>query len=434
MQRLPPSIISGNADGYICHLNLSTANGIYLYLGLSNSESGGDAGPSFTGAAKSSLGIAVRAANGTTKKWRLGALSTATPTDPYRWTGASIPAALVTALKAENAQVVLVDTANANVNWNDLTFGGVSADTEGVGVNNVLILKDRRLRVWRGDDEVDITVGGTPGATYRLPTLLDSDRWLGLDADTEKLYTLRVGADLHLARLPYSSIGNPAHSGTQQQLRAVITAGPAAGMLWDSDVSGAGSLAAGYDLELAAGLTIGSLEMLPKPQGANEVARMEITSGDNQELNLATNKGSFTGDNQLIAGLSVGAVQVQDFGTVGGSSHYVQLGFNRASGETETFGEWRTTAGEGLGKSWYVVNPDGTYLEFRNSDSYSSGSSWLNIQSGVQNVVSSYAPGGKFTLICADARRANTQYCDHPQADQRLHRGCDGVDHARSHP
>ena len=402
VQRLPPSIISGSSDGYICLLNLSTANGIYLYLGLSNSESGGDAGPSFTGAAKSSLGIAVRAANGTTKKWRLGVLSTATPTDPYRWTGASIPAALVTALKAENAQVVLVDTANANVNWADLTFGGVSSATEGVGVNNVLILKDRRLRVWRGDDEVDITVGGTPGVTYRLPTLLDSDRWLGLDADTEKLYTLRVGADLHLARLPYSSIGHPAHSGTQQQLRAVITAGPAAGMLWDSDVSGAGSLAAGYDLELAAGLTIGSLEMLPKPQGANEVARMEITSGDNQELNLATNKGSFTGDNQLIAGLSVGAVQVQDFGTVGGSSHYVQLGFNRASGETETFGEWRTTAGEGLGKAWYVVNPDGTYLEFRNSDSYSSGSSWLNIQSGVQNVVSSYAPGGKFTVICAD--------------------------------
>ena len=402
VQRLPPSIISGVADGYLCFLNLSTANGIYLYLGLSNSESGGDAGPSFTGAAKSSLGIAVRAANGTTKKWRLGVLSTATPTDPYRWTGASIPAALVTALKAENAQVVLVDTANANVNWNDLTFGGVSSATEGVGVNNVLILKDRRLRVWRGDDEVDITVGGTPGATYRLPTLLDSDRWLGLDADTEKLYTLRVGADLHLARLPYSSIGNPAHSGTQQQLRAVITAGPAAGMLWDSDVSGAGSLAAGYDLELAAGLTIGSLEMLPKPQGANEVARMEITSGDTQELNLGNGKGSFTGDNQLIAGLSVGAVQVQDFGTVGGSSHYVQLGFNRASGETETFGEWRTTAGEGLGKAWYVVNPDGTYLEFRNSDSYSSGSSWLNIQSGTQNVVSSYAPGGKFTVICAD--------------------------------
>ena len=402
VQRLPPSIISGSSDGYICLLNLSTANGIYLYLGLSNSESGGDAGPSFTGAAKSSLGIAVRAANGTTKKWRLGALSTATPTDPYRWTGASIPAALVTALKAENAQVVLVDTANANVNWADLTFGGVSSATEGVGVNNVLILKDRRLRVWRGDDEVDITVGGTPGATYRLPTLLDSDRWLGLDADTEKLYTLRVGADLHLARLPYSSIGHPAHSGTQQQLRAVITAGPAAGMLWDSDVSGAGSLAAGYDLELAAGLTIGSLEMLPKPQGANEVARMEILSGDTQELNLGNGKGSFTGDNQLIAGLSVGAVQVQDFGTVGGSSHYVQLGFNRASGETETFGEWRTTAGEGLGKSWYVVNPDGTYLEFRNSDSYSSGSSWLNIQSGVQNVVSSYAPGGKFTVICAD--------------------------------
>ena len=402
VQRLPPSIISGVADGYICLLNLSTANGIYLYLGLSNSESGGDAGPSFTGAAKSSLGIAVRAANGTTKKWRLGALSTATPTDPYRWTGASIPAALVTALKAENAQVVLVDTANANVNWADLTFGGVSSATEGVGVNNVLILKDRRLRVWRGDDEVDITVGGTPGATYRLPTLLDSDRWLGLDADTEKLYTLRVGADLHLARLPYSSIGYPAHHGTEQQLRAVITAGPAAGMLWDSDVSGAGSLAAGYDLELAAGLTIGSLEMLPKPQGVNEVARMEIISGDTQELNLGNGKGSFTGDNQLIAGLSVGAVQVQDFGAVGGSSHYVQLGFNRASGETETFGEWRTTAGEGLGKSWYVVNPDGTYLEFRNSDSYSSGSSWLNIQSGVQNVVSSYAPGGKFTVICAD--------------------------------
>ena len=402
VQRLPPSIISGVADGYLCHLNLSTANGIYLYLGLSNSESGGDAGPSFTGAAKSSLGIAVRAANGTTKKWRLGALSTATPTDPYRWTGASIPAALVTALKAENAQVVLVDTANANVNWADLTFGGVSSATEGVGVNNVLILKDRRLRVWRGDDEVDITVGGTPGATYRLPTLLDSDRWLGLDADTETLYTLRVGADLHLARLPYSSIGYPAHHGTEQQLRAVITAGPAAGMLWDSDVSGAGSLAAGYDLELAAGLTIGSLEMLPKPQGANEVARMEITSGDTQELNLATNKGSFTGDNQLIAGLSVGAVQVNSFGTIGGSSHYVQLGLNRASGETETFGEWRTTAGEGLGKSWYVVNPDGTYLEFRNSDSYSSGSSWLNIQSGTQNIVSTYAPGVKWTLICAD--------------------------------
>ena len=125
--------LAESADGYLCHLNLSTANGIYLYLGLSNSESGGDAGPSFTGAAKSSLGIAVRAANGTTKKWRLGALSTATPTDPYRWTGASIPAALVTALKAENAQVVLVDTANANVNWADLTFGGVSVCDRGGG-------------------------------------------------------------------------------------------------------------------------------------------------------------------------------------------------------------------------------------------------------------------------------------------------------------
>ena len=403
VQRLPPSIISGVADGYLCFLNLSTANGIYLYLGLSNSESGGTAGPSFTGAAKSSLGIAVRAANGTTKKWRLGVLSTATPTDPYRWTGASIPAALVTALKAENAQVVLVDTANANVNWADLTFGGVSSATEGVGVNNVLILKDRRLRVWRGDDEVDITVGGTPGATYRLPTLLDSDRWLGLDADTEKLYTLRVGADLHLARLPYSSIGNPAHSGTQQQLRAVITAGPAAGMLWDSDVSGAGSLAAGYDLELAAGLTIGSLAMLPKPQGANEVARMEITSGGGQELDLdaGTPVGSFTGDNELKAGLNVSKVQVRDIDPSG--NQYIQMALNRRSSQSESFSGWRTTAGEGLGKAFYLVNPDGTYVELRTSDAYSSGSSWCNIATGAQTTVQSYAPGGKFTLICADA-------------------------------
>ena len=403
VQRLPPDIISGGADGYLSLLNLSTANGIYIYLALTSSDGGSAAGPNFTEAARRSLGIAVRAANGQTGKWRISDLGNDSFPEPYRWTGASIPTALVNALKAANAQVVLVDTSNANVNWDNLTFGGVSSETQGVGINNAIILQNGRLRVWRGADEVDVLVGTTLGANYRLPVLPDSNRWIGPDADTDTLYALRVGDELHLARLPYSSIVQPAHSGTSQQLRAVITAGPATGKLWDSDMTGAGSVAAGSDLELTQGLTIGSLDIAPEVRGTNEVARMAITSGDNQELNLATNKGSFAGDNQLIAGLSVGAVQVNSFGTIGGGSHYVQLGLNRASGETVSFGGWRTTSGQGLGKAWYVVNPDGTYLEFTNADSYSSGSSWLNIQSGVQNVVSTYAPGGKFTLICADA-------------------------------
>ena len=134
-----------------------------------------------------------------------------------------------------------------------MTFGGVSSETQGVGINNALILQHRRLRVWRGADEVDIRVGTTPGASYQLPVLAETDRWIGPDADSDTLYALRVGAALHLARLPYRSIVQPANSGTSQQLRAVITAGPATGKLWDSDVSGAGSAAAGAELGLTRG-------------------------------------------------------------------------------------------------------------------------------------------------------------------------------------
>ena len=91
VQRLPPSIVSGSADGYLCRLNLSPANGIYLYLGLASSESGSTAGPNFTETARVSLGIAVRAADGTTGKWRISDLGNDSFSEPYRWTGASYP-------------------------------------------------------------------------------------------------------------------------------------------------------------------------------------------------------------------------------------------------------------------------------------------------------------------------------------------------------
>ena len=404
VQRLPPSIISGGADGYLSRLNLSTANGIYLYLGLASSESGGTAGPNFTEAARVSLGIAVRAADGTTGKWRIRDLGNDSFNEPYRWTGASIPSALVTALKVAGAQVVLVDTSNPNVNWDQLTFGGVSSETQGVGVKNALILQHRRLRVWRGADEVAIHVGTTPGASYQLPVLAESDRWIGPDADSDTLYALRVGAALHLARLPYRSIVQPAHSGTSQQLRAVITAGPATGKLWDSDVHGAGSAAAGAELRLTAGLTIGSFDIVREFHAVGEIVGMEITAGVNQELNLGTTPpfGSFTGDNQIAPGLSVAAVQVSTFTHADGTPR-AQLGLNRASGETVGFSGWQTTSGQGLGKSWYVVNPDGSYVEFANSDAYSAGSSWLNIRTGLETTVGTFAEGARFTLICADS-------------------------------
>ena len=402
VQRLPPSIVVGTADGYLCRLNFSTANGIYLYLGLVSSEGGGVAGPNLVESVRTSLGIAVRAANGTVGKWRISSLSNDSPSEPYRWTGASIPSALVNALKAANAQVVLVDISNTNVNWDNLTFGGVTSETQGVGVNNALILQNRRLRVWRGENEVNIKVGTELGANYQLPVLADSDHWVGLDASTTTLYALRVGAELYLARLLYSSIAQPAHSGTSQQLRAVITAGPATGKVWDSDVSGVGTIAAGSDLRLTAGLIIGSLEMLPKPQGVNEILRMEITSGGEQELDLdaGTPVGSFTGDNELKAGLNVSKVQVRNIDPSG--NQYIQMGLNRRPSQSESFGGWRTTAGEGLGKAFYLVNPDGTYVELLTSAAYSSGSSWCNIATGTQTTVQSYTPGGKFTLICAD--------------------------------
>ena len=404
VQRLPPSIISGGADGYLSRLNLSTLNGIYLYLGLTSSESGSTAGPNFTETARVSLGIAVRAADGTTGKWRISDLGNDSFSEPYRWTGASIPTSLVTALKAAGAQVVLVDTSNANVNWDALTFGGVSSETQGVGINNALILQHRRLRVWRGADEVDIRVGTTPGASYQLPVLAESDRWIGPDADSDTLYALRVGAALHLARLPYRSIVQPANSGTSQQLRAVITAGPATGKLWDSDVSGAGSAAAGAELGLTSGLTIGSFDIVSEFHAVGEIVGMEITAGVNQELNLGTTPpfGSFTGDNQIAPGLSVAAVQVSTFTHADGTPR-AQLGLNRASGETVGFSGWQTTAGQGLGKSWYVVNPDGSYVEFANADAYSVGSSWLNIRTGLETTVGTFAEGARFTLICADS-------------------------------
>ena len=404
VQRMPPSIISGSADGYLSRLNLSTANGIYLYLGLTSSESGSTAGPNFTETARVSLGIAVRAADGTTGKWRISDLGNDSFSEPYRWTGASIPSALVNALQAAGAQVVLVDTSNANVNWDALTFGGVSSETQGVGIKNALILQHRRLRVWRGADEVDIRVGTTPGASYQLPVLAESDRWIGPDADSDTLYALRVGAALHLARLPYRSIVQPAHSGASQQLRAVITAGPATGKLWDSDVSGAGSAAAGAELGLTQGLTIGSFDIVPEFHAASEIVGMEITAGVNQELNLGTTPpfGSFTGDNQIAPGLSVAAVQVSTFTHADGTPR-AQLGLNRASGETVGFLGWQTASGQGLGKSWYVVNPDGSYVEFPNADAYSVGSSWLNIRTGLETTVGTFAEGARFTLICADS-------------------------------
>ena len=345
----------------------------------------------------------MRAGDGSTAKFRISDL-TADANEPYQWASALITDALVTSLKATGAQVVLVDTSEDNVNWDDLTFKSVSADPLGQNVTHALMLQGRRLRAWRGDNEVSINVGTTPGATYQLPVIAESDRWVGLDADSATLYALRAGAGLHLARSPYRLRPTPAHYGVDQQLRAVITAGPATGKLWDSDsMAGVGSVAAGADLALTAGLTIGSVDINTKPVGGAEVARMEIVSGGGQELNISSSPaiGSFTGDNRLKAGLTLDRVAVTQLGS--GNSQYVQLGLNRPGSESESFNGWRTTAGEGLGKSWYVVNPDGTYLEFRNEHSYSSGSSWLNIQSGHQTVVESFAVGEKFTLVCADS-------------------------------
>lgn len=129
-QQIPTAYIQSAATAYVTTLFLSTSGSgrIDFQLEATASSQVSQSGPQFTEAAEDILGLAIRAANGTTLKWRISDLDALDETEPYSWFNVNpgINAAFVAAINASGAQAVLVDISNANVDWDNLTFKQVS--------------------------------------------------------------------------------------------------------------------------------------------------------------------------------------------------------------------------------------------------------------------------------------------------------------------
>ena len=139
-QRIPPNRLDSFANnGYVVLLQLQTpvpsnprsTQQLRLWIDDATSypsslPAGG--GDDLTESAEDALGIAVRAANGSTAKWRISDLDESDENEAYNWINpGSITQTLITSLRASGAQVVIVDTTDPNVDWDNLQFRSVGA-------------------------------------------------------------------------------------------------------------------------------------------------------------------------------------------------------------------------------------------------------------------------------------------------------------------
>ena len=78
--RIPPSYVAGGVTAYWARVKLS--GGLEIHTSLDNAGGGSSAGPDLTDDAESNIGVAIRAADGSTISFLLSVLND--PTEPYR--------------------------------------------------------------------------------------------------------------------------------------------------------------------------------------------------------------------------------------------------------------------------------------------------------------------------------------------------------------
>ena len=121
LQRLPPSYITSGGDAYVTTLRFGSNGALQLRLHtVATGDTGSGAGPQLTDAAETNLALMVRGADGTTWSVRLSALVVDDTEEPYAWLSAGFSNAQRLALQASGAQAVLVDTSDANIDYDNL--------------------------------------------------------------------------------------------------------------------------------------------------------------------------------------------------------------------------------------------------------------------------------------------------------------------------
>ena len=135
-QRIPPSYIQDSVTAYLTLLGFESSDVITFRTGTSASDTqaGRGGGPQLTDAAESNWGIAVRIVGGNTYKWRVRDLVVLDTSEPYLWRAddaSDVHRDL--ARTGAQAQAIIVDIGNANVDWDNLMFRDVSGAAPGPG-------------------------------------------------------------------------------------------------------------------------------------------------------------------------------------------------------------------------------------------------------------------------------------------------------------
>ena len=143
--RIPPSYVAGGVAAYWARVSLDAAGKIQVRTATTNTETGGATGPELTDAAEADIGLAFRAPDGSTISFLLSLLND--PTEPYErqiqnFDGSSpafstSPVSTFSADEwrackdgfdaAAGGQVVIVDTSDPNVDWDNLEFLSATA-------------------------------------------------------------------------------------------------------------------------------------------------------------------------------------------------------------------------------------------------------------------------------------------------------------------
>lgn len=129
-QRLPPglAVVTSGNNAYVALLRFFMAgDNAFLNMQLAQGSSppsdiGSALGPQLEEATEDSRGIAFRASDGTTYKWRLQDIDSTDETEPYNWRVSGISDSDFAKLRVAGAQVVLVNIDDPNVDWGKLQF------------------------------------------------------------------------------------------------------------------------------------------------------------------------------------------------------------------------------------------------------------------------------------------------------------------------
>ena len=210
-RRIPPSYVTGAVDAFWATVQMQAAV-LILRTSISQTSSGSSSGPNLTDAGRTTLGIALRADDGTTISFLVSALDDTT--EPYQRnldnTSGSDPAfssapvstfsgaeytACRAAFLAGGGTVVIVDTAHANVDWPNLEF--VSADPSTATDQTVtaegrhatrgeVAITEEAVTPTPGTDQPVTAEGrhGTRGeatVSEETPTPITPNTWFGFD-------------------------------------------------------------------------------------------------------------------------------------------------------------------------------------------------------------------------------------------------------------